>query len=309
MAAEPVSRYTADIDLQAVNDAHVMAIGRVPANSRVLDLGAADGSMAEVLTGMGCRVWGVEWDPAAAEAARRFCEEVAVADLNTVDLADRFGDQKFDVVLMLDVLEHLSDPAGVLARVASVLAEGGWGVISLPNVAHVSLRLALLQGRFEYRDAGLLDRTHLRFFDRAGVDDLMAAAGWSMFDMSRVTRRFGTTEIQLEGTDADMVRDLEADPEGLTYQFVVSAAPAGSPVIERPPVLPAAAAQARVMELEANLAERQRDIEWLLERTVSDLPEQLLAIRQASIDRRRQLADLLVALQEDSERLRRSLHS
>ena len=306
--AGPASRYTADINLRGVNDTHVMAIGRVPSNSRVLDLGAADGSMAEVLTGMGCRVWGVEWDPVAAEAARRFCEEVEVGDLNTLDLAGRFGEQKFDVVLMLDVLEHLSDPAAVLRRVAAVLADGGWGVISLPNVAHVSLRLALLQGRFEYRDAGLLDRTHLRFFDRPGVDDLLASAGWSMFDLSRVTRRFGTTEIQLEGTDPQMVRDLEADSEGITYQFVICAAPDGSPVLGRPPVLPAVAAQERVMELEGNLADRQRDIEWLLERTVTDLPEQLASIRQASIDRRRQLADLLVALQEDSERLRRSLH-
>lgn len=306
--AGPASRYTADINLRGVNDTHVMAIGRVPSNTRVLDLGAADGSMAEVLTGMGCRVWGVEWDPVAAEAARRFCEDVEVGDLNTLDLAGCFGEQKFDVVLMLDVLEHLSDPAAVLRRVAAVLADGGWGVISLPNVAHVSLRLALLQGRFEYRDAGLLDRTHLRFFDRAGVDDLLASAGWSMFDLSRVTRRFGTTEIQLEGTDPQMVRDLEADPEGITYQFVICAAPNGSPVLERPPVLPAVAAQEKVMELEGNLADRQRDIEWLLERTVTDLPEQLASIRQASIDRRRQLADLLVALQEDSERLRRSLH-
>ena len=306
--AEPASRYTADINLRGVNDAHVMAIGRVPSNSRVLDLGAADGSMADVLKGMGCQVWGVEFDPVAAEAARRFCQDVAVADLNTLDLAERFGGQKFDVVLMLDVLEHLADPAATLRGVARVLADGGWGVISLPNVAHVSLRLALLQGRFEYRDTGLLDRTHLRFFDRAGVDDLLSSAGWSMFGLSRVTRRFGTTEIQFEGTDPEMVRDLEADPEGITYQFVISAAPAGSPVLEQPPLLPAAAAQDRVMELEGFLADRQRDIEWLLERSVPDLPEQLASIRQASIDRRRQLADLLVALQEDSERLRRSLH-
>ena len=304
--AEPVSRYTADIDLEGVNDAHVLALGRVPGNCRVLDLGAADGSMAEVLVGMGCQVWGVEWDPAAAEQARRHCVEVAVADLNTADLAECFAGQKFDVVLMLDVLEHLVDPATVLRGVAGVLADGGWGIISLPNVAHVSLRLALLDGRFEYRDAGLLDRTHLRFFDREGVDGLIEAAGWSMFDLARVTRRFGTTEIQMDA-DPELVRRLESDPEGLTYQFIVSAAPAGSAVLDRPPVLPAAAAQARVMQLEAQLAERQRDIEWLLERTVTDLPDQLEAIRQASLDRRSQLAALLAALQEDTDRLRQSL--
>lgn len=306
---EFASRYTARIDLREANDTHVLAIGRVPANCRVLDLGAADGSVAAVLEDMGCRVWGVELDPVAAEAAAVHCEEVVVGDLNTMDLAESFGGQTFDVILMLDVLEHLSNPADVLQRCASVLAPGGWGVISLPNVAHVSLRLALLHGRFEYRDAGLLDRTHLRFFDRPGVDILLDTSGWSMFDLARVTRRFGTTEIQLDDVDPDLVRELEADLEGLTYQFVVSAAPDGSHVLERPPVLPAAVAQARVMEQQADLSDRHRDIEWLLGRTLPDLDEQLASIRQASVDRRRQLSDLLVALREDSDRLRRSLHS
>ncbi len=177
------SRYTADLNLRGVNDAHILAIGRVPANSRVLDLGVADGSVATLLKDMGCRVWGVELDPVAAEAARVVCEEVVVSDLNTLDLAQRFQGQQFDVVLMLDVLEHLSDPVAVLGRLKPVLAEGGWGVISLPNVAHLSLRLSLLQGNFTYTDVGLLDRTHLRFFDRAGVDDLLEQAGWGMFDI------------------------------------------------------------------------------------------------------------------------------
>src|SRR6202034_2937520 len=123
-AGDPVSvsgsRYRAEINLTDVNDSHVLAIGRVPANSRVLDLGAADGSVASVLQHMGCRVWGVEIDPAAAEEARTFCENVIVADLNVIDFADQLGGERFDVVLMLDVLEHLGEPASVLRRVASV---------------------------------------------------------------------------------------------------------------------------------------------------------------------------------------------
>jgi 2-polyprenyl-3-methyl-5-hydroxy-6-metoxy-1,4-benzoquinol methylase len=144
-------------------------VGRVPANSSVLNLGVADGSVASVLRAMGCHVWGVEIDPVAAACAKRICEDVAVEDLNQLDFASRFEGRRFDVVLMLDVLEHLPDPAAVLRHVGSVLAEGGWAVISLPNVAHVSVRLSLLEGRFSYNDMGLLDRTHLGFFDRAGV--------------------------------------------------------------------------------------------------------------------------------------------
>ena len=289
------SRYTAEPNLRYANDSHVMAIGRVPANSRVLDLGVADGSVATVLKGMGCKVWGVELEQEAAEAARAVCDEVLVADLNTFEFANQLGGQRFDVVLMLDILEHLSDPAAVLGRVKAVVAERGWGIISLPNVAHASVRLALLNGHFRYTEMGLLDRTHLRFFDRAGVDDLLEQAGWGMFDMVRVTRRLGTTEIPVDDVDPVLAADLESDIEGTTYQFVVSAAPLGSPVLEHPPVLPAAVAQGVLLEQEEEL--RQLRLAH-----IPDLTEQLIAIRDGALERRGQLQGLLDALDANRER-------
>lgn len=295
------SRYTAEIDLRSVNDTHVLAIGRVPANSRVLDLGAADGSVAATLVGMGCRVWGVEVDPVAAEKAQERCEEVAVEDLNCLDLASRFCGQRFDVVLMLDVLEHLTDPVSVLQRVADVLADGGWGIISLPNVAHLSVRLDLMAGSFTYRDLGLLDRTHLRFFDRQGVDQLLKESGWGAFDLARVTRRLGSTEIELPSADPEEVRRLESDVDALTYQYVVTGAPIGTKALEDPPVLPAAVAQAQALELAA-------EVESLRRSSINGLRGHLEAMRSASMDRRRQLRDLSAALAENSERLRRDVY-
>lgn len=293
-------RYTANINLVGVNDAHVLALGRVPANSRVLDLGANDGSMASLLKDMGCRVWGVEIDPEAAAAAAPYCEDVAVADLSDLHLAERFGDQQFDVVLMLDVLEHLSEPVSVLRGVGDVLAPGGWGVISLPNVAHVSTRLALLDGHFTYTDTGLLDRTHLRFFDRAGVDELLEGAGWGTFDLQRVTRRLGTTEISLPDADPDLVRRIEAEPEGLTYQFVVSGAPLGSPVLDTTPVLPSMVAQ-------NTLLMALNHIDNLTARDIPDLHGQLEQMRHRSRQRGQQLRELLGALASNHERLSHAL--
>lgn len=290
------SRYTAQPNLRYANDSHVMAIGRVPAHSRVLDLGVADGSVAAVLKDMGCEVWGVELEEEAAEAARAVCDQVVVADLNTFAFAEQLDGQPFDVVLMLDILEHLSDPAAVLGRVKAVVAEGGWGIISLPNVAHASVRLALLKGRFRYTEMGLLDRTHLRFFDRAGVDDLLEQAGWGMFDMVRVTRRLGTTEIPVDDVDPALAADLESDIEGTTYQFVVGAAPLGSPVLEHPPVLPAAVAQGVLLEQEEEL--RQLRLAH-----IPDLPEQLTAIRAGALERRGQLQGLLDVMDANRERL------
>jgi 2-polyprenyl-3-methyl-5-hydroxy-6-metoxy-1,4-benzoquinol methylase len=296
------SRYTADIHLRGVNDAHILAIGRVPANCNVLDLGLADGSVAALLKEMGCRVWGVELDPVAAEAARKVCEEVVVADLNTLDLADQFGSQRFDVVLMLDVLEHLSDPVTVLQRVKAVLDRRGWGIISLPNVAHLSVRLSLLNGDFNYTDVGLLDRTHLRFFDRAGVDELLDRAGWGMFDLARVTRKLGTTEIEIDDADPRLVRQLEADIEGLTYQFVISASALESDVLTHPPVLPAAVAQEALLEALHRITELDEEVRQLRRVLLPDMMGQLEAIRTGGVERRGHLKHLLEAMKENSER-------
>jgi 2-polyprenyl-3-methyl-5-hydroxy-6-metoxy-1,4-benzoquinol methylase len=294
------SRYAATLNLRSVNDSHILALGRVPARSRVLDLGAADGTVAAVLRQMGCRVWGVEIDPVAAEVARSVCEEVVVEDLNQLDLAARFEGQRFDVVLMLDVLEHLNDPAAVLARVGAVLTDGGWGVISVPNVAHASVRLALLDGKFTYTDVGLLDRTHIRFFDRAGVDDLLRQAGWGMFEMVRVLAPFGTTEIQVDAPDPALVRELDSDLEALTYQFVLVAAPLGSGVLEHPPVLPAAVAQAAYLELWEEL----RHLRGAAFPLTEDVVGSLAAIREAARDRRNQIRELLAAVEAEMEQLR-----
>ena len=86
----------------------------------------------------------------------------------------------YDAVLMLDVLEHLVDPADVLRRVRSTLRPGGVGLVSLPNVAHWSVRKELAMGRFRYTPSGLLDATHLRFFTLQTGTALVEGAGWEI---------------------------------------------------------------------------------------------------------------------------------
>jgi hypothetical protein len=230
-----------------------------------------------------------------------------VGDLNGFDFVEEFRGKHFDVVLMLDVLKHLVDPATVLRRLTPVVAEGGWGVISLPNIAHVSTRLALLEGHFTYTETGLLDRTHLRFFDRAGIDDLLAEAGWGLFDLVRVTRRLGTTEIPAGHPDPELVRQLESDPEGLTYQFLCSVAPLGSPLLEDPPVLPASVAQQALLQAVQRIEELDEEVRQLRAVHVPDLEEQLAAIHGGSLTRRSHLKHLLAAMQENSQRLHSDL--
>src|SRR5262249_49882611 len=89
----------------------------------------------------------------------------------------------FDVVVCADVLEHLPEPERLLAKIAAWLAPRGTLLVSLPNVAHVSVRAALLAGRFPYADRGILDRTHLRFYTRASGQRLLEDAGFRISEV------------------------------------------------------------------------------------------------------------------------------
>ncbi len=219
------SRYSYDVDLNNLNTSHSLAVLSVRPGSRVLDIGAADGSVARLLVDRGCRTSGVEVDEQAAAALAAYCERVVTADVEHVDLADVFGDTRFDVVLLLDVLEHLRDPLEVLRRVVRLLGPGGRVIASIPNVTHGAVRLNLLRGNFTYTSTGLLDRTHLRFFDRAAVDALFNTAGLDILDRLRVTRGLTETEIPIDLAtfSRDVIEDVERDPESRTFQFVIVA--------------------------------------------------------------------------------------
>ncbi len=101
---------------------------------RALDVGAADGFLAELLTRQGWQVTALERDPAQAAKARGRCHEVIVADL---DQAAPRLQGFFDAIVYGDVLEHLNDPLPVLVALDRALAAGGRVIVSVPNVAHL----------------------------------------------------------------------------------------------------------------------------------------------------------------------------
>jgi SAM-dependent methyltransferase len=212
-------------DVASFDDVNALAAVLVPARSRVLDVGCGEGTTASRLVGEGCRVWGVEPDKQRAELAEAACERVFVADIETMDLSE-LGDEPFDVVLCLDVLEHLVDPVQALRRLLGCLGEDGRVVASIPNVTHGSVRLTLLEGRFPYADSGMLDRGHLRFFDRRGVGQLLEQAGLVVAEQVDINRSLTETEIDVEPErwPAAVLDRLRDDPDASVYQFLVSAA-------------------------------------------------------------------------------------
>jgi SAM-dependent methyltransferase len=190
---------------------------------RALDVGAADGFLAERLTAQGWSVTALERDPELAARAHGRCKEVVVADLESA-LPLLHG--PYEAIVYGDVLEHLSDPAAVLRALDRTLAPGGTVIVSVPNVAHLWVRLSLLAGRFDYADRGILDRTHLRFFTRRTLLELLRSAGLRVVELAVTPvplplvvppRWHGRALARVHALSAGAARGW---PGGLAYQFV-----------------------------------------------------------------------------------------
>ena len=145
----------------------------------VLELGCSNGFLSRLIASEQTRVVGIEIDADAAREARRHCSGVYGLDLNHAHWSDAVV-ERFDLAAFGDVLEHLLDPAKALREARRVLNPGGRVLICLPNVAHWTVRLKLLAGRFDYQSIGIMDHTHLRFFTLPSARRLVAAAGYQV---------------------------------------------------------------------------------------------------------------------------------
>lgn len=155
--------------------------------ARVLDVGCGAGNTLLWIRELRMSVWigGVELDPAAAAQARDKLDAVYGESIEEMRLPVPEG--TLDLILCLDVLEHLRDPWRVAQYLNTLLRPGGSLIVSIPNIRNRRVLLPLvLRGTWEYTDSGILDRTHLRFFTRKSAIDLVASAG-CMVDRIEVT--------------------------------------------------------------------------------------------------------------------------
>ena len=217
--------YNAVIDATEANLSHTLILEEVGRDKTVLDVGCATGYLAEALVMNGCTVSGIEYAEDAAEVARPHLAELVVRDLNEVDLADAFPGRTYDVIVFGDVLEHLIDPLRVLKSASKVLAPGGSIVISVPNVAHGSVRLALLAGEWNYSERGILDETHLKFFTYETLNALVNDAGFVIEEARSTVVDALATEIQVPASmlSAEVIEWVRHRPYADAYQFVVRA--------------------------------------------------------------------------------------
>jgi methionine biosynthesis protein MetW len=175
-----------DPDQTPSDDAHSQIMRLIPPGSQVLELGCATGYLSGYMEQMlGCRVIGLEYDKDAVAVAKTRCHAVYEVDLDSKQALEPAAHHGlYEVLLAAAVLEHLKHPVHLLSDARRLLAPGAKVIVSLPNIAHWSMRLNLLMGRFDYMDYGIMDRTHLHFYTLESGQDLLEDAGYNLQEVN-----------------------------------------------------------------------------------------------------------------------------
>ncbi len=220
------------------NHSHTQIVNRIPQYAQVLELGCATGEMSQMMKrNCQAQVFGVEKDPQSAWQAQRHCDYVFTEDLDDAESLSALQFEKFDVITLVDVIEHLQHPEALLERLKPLMMDESTILLSVPNVAHASVRLELLTGDFRYEDAGILDSTHLKFFTLKSLKSMLARSGfvineidytWHDIPDSVISRYL--RQVGIEATPR--ILDYFHQPEAVAYQFIVSISLPGTSLVK-----------------------------------------------------------------------------
>ncbi len=223
MKKEKRHNYEYEVDLSD-DSAPARVIRMVGNNKYVLEIGAGPGSITKHLKEKcTCNVIALEIDEDAIVKLSPFCEKVYRADLNDKNWPSLLDDDgKFDVIVAADVLEHVYDPWATLAAMKGLLKDDGYLVVSLPHVGHSAVVACLLDEDFDYRDWGLLDRTHIRFFGLKNIQKLFNDADLSIEEAQFVIVTPETSEFSSRWNNlpANVKAVVSSFRHGNIYQVV-----------------------------------------------------------------------------------------
>ncbi len=231
-------KYGFTLDTAEKNNSLTGLASRVKPGERVLELGCSFGYLSKFLQEeLACNVVGVDLDQEALEHATSFCSKVIVADLDKDDWLNEIKGLTFDVILCADVLEHLKSPITVLSALKPFLHSESRLLASVPNIAHGSIRLELLQGHFDYESLGLMDDTHLHFYTRDGLIGMLMKAGYACSDIAYTSRDLADEVIVEHLANVGLIASDDAlktfhGPEAVAYQYIVEARPVASDLLQ-----------------------------------------------------------------------------
>ncbi|MBT4258075.1 class I SAM-dependent methyltransferase [archaeon] len=151
---------------------------KINKNKKVLDLGCNTGLLGEALKkNKNCIVYGADYSKEAIILAKKRLDYSVVCNL---EKEVPFESEKFDVIVLADILEHLKDPENLLNKIKNLLKKEGVIISCIPNVANINIRFQLLFGKWDYKKSGILDKTHLRFFTKKTMKLLFENKGYKI---------------------------------------------------------------------------------------------------------------------------------
>lgn len=211
-------------DDKNTNNSWFKALNLIAPNSKVLDIGCSSGHFgAELIARKSCIVDGIELNSHDAKEASKKLRSVHILNVET-DKLDVLNDT-YDIVYFGDVIEHLVDPVSALKKISSLLKKNGKIVFSIPNMAHITVRLQLLKGEFDYTETGLLDKTHLHFYNIVELHRVFAEAGYVIKVLDFTKKDYPNELIDNYLKTLGLVADekfykMMHQPEAAGFQFI-----------------------------------------------------------------------------------------
>ncbi len=221
--------YTYKEDAYA-SHAKILDLASTLRRGRALDVGCAEGYLAKRLVEQGWFVDGIDLDKKSVKKAERFCTGVFIGDISDEEFVNAIP-KTYDLLILGDIIEHVADPERTMQLLLKHLRKDGKLIISVPNIAHLYIRLTLFAGIFDYWEKGILDKTHVRNITKSSLMRFfrynnIKPVDWrySAVPLPEISKLFAKGKLlsflhHLNGISAVVW------PRLLAYQFVVLAKP------------------------------------------------------------------------------------
>jgi len=213
-------------DLKNPKDSDDFKIVLVGIGKKVLGFKTPTDGIVEILKSQNCKVTQIEANSNYTKQLEKTTDKIIVNDIETLNFEETLGSEKFDVILLGDILVRIRNPEQLLKKLKGFLLKNGYIVCSIPNIAHVNIRIKLLNGEFGCNSKGLFDDSNLRFFTLDTILSMLAISGYSINKLYRVKEDINlehSTDLKHYTVPQELVESIIKDPEATTSQYVFSA--------------------------------------------------------------------------------------
>ncbi len=204
--------------------AHRKILERITPGSSVLEFGPASGVMTKYLKEeKDCKVSIIEIDKDAFKIAMQYAEHGICSDAQTFEWLEEYKEEKFDYILFIDILEHLTKANEVLEKSGKLLKKGGSILISVPNAAHNSVIIQMMHNQLLYQNTGILDYTHVHQYTFLELMRMCDESGYKPVYLDATYIAVGKNEFDVSYMDINpkVAEYLKKRPLGEAYQFIV----------------------------------------------------------------------------------------